>query len=447
MAQSHDPIAARSAACDIVRTLRANAHVALLAGGCVRDELLGLRPTDFDVATSATPQQLRSLFPRTHAVGESFGVMLVAQGDVIVEVATFRSDGAYTDKRRPDSIEFSDAQRDAARRDFTINALFLDPLIGAEALDTNALPGAPVVTHLQSGEGRVIDYVSGLADLRTGILRAVGIADDRLAEDHLRALRGVRFSARLGFAIEPSTAAAIRRHASELAGISRERIGEELRRMLAHPARAQAVTLLHELGLDAPVLTEPALGPRPLPTLIAIGQPPPLVALVHPQPPVPVVLAAWMLDRGLKGHDDAAILRWRKALCLSNDERDQLVGAMRSLDRLKTTWPGASVASQKRLAGAEWFHDALRLLATQDRPLALAIERRYEELARTPSGIAPQPLVTGDDLVAMGLRPGAHFKRILDAVYDAQLEDRLTEKAAGLSMAAKHAQTDAADQS
>lgn len=434
MAHSHDPIAARSAACDIVRTLRSHAHVALLAGGCVRDELLGLRPTDFDVATSATPPQLRSLFPRTHAVGESFGVMLVAQGDVIVEVATFRSDGAYTDKRRPDSIEFSDPQRDTARRDFTINALFLDPLVGEDALDTNALPGAPVVTQLPSGNGRVIDYVRGLADLRTGILRAVGVADDRLTEDHLRALRAVRFAARLGFTIEPSTAAAIRRHASELAGISRERIGEELRRMLAHPARAQAVTLLHELGLDAPVLTEPALGPRALPTLTGIGQPPPLVALTSPEPSVPVALAAWMLDRAIPP-DDVTITRWRKALCLSNDQRDQFASALRGQAKLHTAWSTAGLASQKRLAGATWFHDALRLVAAQHRPLAKSIEERYEALALTPSGIAPQPLITGDDLVAMGLTPGAAFKRILDDVYDAQLEDRITVKSEGLDLA------------
>src|SRR5690606_11510087 len=171
----------------------------------------------------------------------AFGVVLVHLHGCSVEVATFRSEGAYSDARRPDVVHFSDPPTDAARRDFTINALFLDPLASKDSAAV---------------EGHVVDYVGGLADLRAGIVRAVGDPDTRLAEDHLRALRAVRFTARLGFSLDPGTAAAIRRHAMQLRGVSRERIGEEIRRMLTHPTRGAAIELLQELGLDAPVLLE-----------------------------------------------------------------------------------------------------------------------------------------------------------------------------------------------
>jgi poly(A) polymerase len=247
MARAADPIRARAAAEAVVRALRRKGHEAYFAGGCVRDELLGLHPTDFDVATDATPPVVRSLFRGTHEVGEAFGVLLVPQDACVIEVATFRAEGAYSDSRRPDSVRFSTPADDAARRDFTINALFLDPLAPAEAGSGAA--------------GRVIDLVGGLADLRAGVLRAVGDPDARLTEDHLRALRAVRFASRLGFEIEPATASAIARHAAELRGVSRERIGQEVRRMLTHPARARAAAIMQQLGLDAAALNEPAPAP------------------------------------------------------------------------------------------------------------------------------------------------------------------------------------------
>src|SRR5688572_17117161 len=248
MARAADPAQARAAATEIVARLRGSGHAAYFAGGCVRDELLGLHPTDYDVATDAPPQRIRELFPRTAEVGAAFGVMLVhlyraGGGGITVEVATFRAEGPYSDARRPDTVRFSDAPTDAARRDFTINALFLDPL---------AAPDAPAI------EGHVVDYVGGVADLRAGVVRAVGDPHQRLAEDHLRALRAVRFTARLGFALDPATADAVRQHAAELRGVSRERIGEEVRRMMGHPSRARAAELLAQLGLDVPVLEEPA---------------------------------------------------------------------------------------------------------------------------------------------------------------------------------------------
>jgi len=217
---------AREAAAAIVRALRDKGFTAYLAGGCVRDELLGLEPIDFDVATDARPDAVQALFRRTAAVGASFGVVLVKERGVTVEVASFRSDGPYTDKRRPDHVEFSDAEHDAQRRDFTINALFLDPFHGGPALragrasygseSRTTTTGAESRTTESGSESRatesgsesrttsesgVLDFVGGLTDLRAGVVRAVGDPEKRLAEDHLRALRAVRFAARYGFEI------------------------------------------------------------------------------------------------------------------------------------------------------------------------------------------------------------------------------------------------------
>ncbi|QKK09997.1 MAG: CCA tRNA nucleotidyltransferase [Planctomycetota bacterium] len=230
---------ARGTAASIVRRLREAGHVAYFAGGCVRDELLGLDPVDYDVATDARPDAIQAMFRKTAAVGASFGVVLVKEAGGVVEVATFRSDGPYTDNRRPDRVEFADAAHDAERRDFTINALFLDPLAAEDSASIH---------------GHVIDHVGGMADLRARVIRAVGDPERRLAEDHLRALRAVRFAARFGFAIEQGTASAIREHASDLEGVSRERVGDELRRMFLAETRAEAAGLLDELSLDGVVL-------------------------------------------------------------------------------------------------------------------------------------------------------------------------------------------------
>ncbi len=439
MARADDPALARLVACDLVRTLRRAGHSALLAGGCVRDELLGARPTDFDVATSAAPAQVRALFPRTHDVGEAFGVILVRDRAVTIEVATFRADGQYTDRRRPDAVTFSDAQEDAARRDFTINALFLDPLPGEPQ---PPLPGTPLIhEHAHQGAatgGRVIDYVQGLRDLRAGIVRAVGDPEARLQEDHLRALRAVRFTARLGFTLEPATAAAIARHARELAGVSRERIGDEVRRMMAHPRRAAAIALLHELALDGPVVSERACGRRPLTVLSSLPSGATLATC----------LSAWLIDRGFafpatalkalapgtvrldRGHAPGGeqpevlevIRRWREALCLSNDERGALRDTLCGTQAIAQLWSQQGVAGKKRLAATAWFEGALTLLHATDPDLAARVRSEFGALEATPGGVGPEPWVTGDDLVAMGFSPGKAFKRLLDRLYDEQLE-------------------------
>lgn len=460
--------------------------MAYFAGGCVRDELLGLRPEDYDVATDATPERVRVLFPKSQEVGAAFGVMLVRAavpaagsapapapapgsaaagfGDVAaregrvvtIEVATFRSDGEYADKRRPSAVTFSEPRSDAARRDFTINAMFLDPLAGTRTAGVN---GGVV-------GGEVIDFVGGLADLRAGVVRAVGEPEKRLAEDHLRALRAVRFAARFGFEIDEGTAEAIRRHASELAGVSRERIGDELRRFMLSPSRARAARLLGELKLDVPTFggvggtsvwsgsnnlgvrhrrdacaTEGAVaagvGAGRFESLERIGG-----AWARDggeSVPFAVCLGAWAVDFGLRVEDAGAaeelVAAWRGALCLSNEERGELAAVLAGVRMLRSGWAGAAVAVQKRAAAAGWFRGVLALLETIDAEGAERVRERVKELAATASGIGPRAFVLGDDLVAMGMKPGPRFKALLDAVYDAQLEDRVRNPAEARELA------------
>jgi poly(A) polymerase len=229
----------REFATDIVRKLQQAGCTALWAGGCVRDELLGLVPNDYDVATDARPEQVQKLFRRTIAVGAAFGVIEVvgprgADGEFLqVEVATFRSDGAYVDGRRPESVVFSSPQEDAQRRDFTINGMFFDPL-----------------------KGELIDYVGGRRDLEAKVLRAIGDATARFTEDKLRVLRAVRIAARFELAIDPDTLAAGRKIAPEITVVSAERIAEELRKLLVNINRRRGLELLREFELEAVILPE-----------------------------------------------------------------------------------------------------------------------------------------------------------------------------------------------
>lgn len=426
----------RSAARRIVSTLRAAGHVAYFAGGCVRDELLGMNPQDYDIATDAPPERVAELFHNTRAVGRAFGVMLVRMRGATVEVATFREEADYSDNRRPDSVKFSDAEADARRRDFTINALFLDPL---HPQKDRVVSGGRTVTS-----GKVIDFVGGLDDLRQGVIRAVGDPDERLAEDHLRALRGVRFAARLAFRIEEATAAAIARHARELKGVSRERIGDELRRMFDHPSRGRAAEWLHRLGLDGPVLDEPVQGEVALPRVSGLGD------LGEVGVPWAVAgLAAWAADRlavpGLAPTEDRerwdervrdTARSWREGLCLTNDERAAFRGILEGLGLLRWRWAECGVAARKRAAGSGWFGAALAIYRVEDVAGARAIERSVGELARTPSGIAPEPLINGYDLLEAGYSAGPGFARCLELVYDAQLEDRIATRAEAMTLAA-----------
>lgn len=397
---------ARDAAVAIVRRLRDRGFTAYLAGGCVRDELLGQTPKDFDVATDARPDDIRSLFRRTAEVGAAFGVMLVREFGPTIEVATFRADGPYTDKRRPDSVAFADAERDARRRDFTVNALFIDPLA--------------------TGEGRIIDFVDGRRDLTDKTLRAVGDPDRRLGEDHLRALRGVRFAARYGLAIEPGTADAIRRHASRLEGVSRERIGEEMRRMLTHESRGRAARLLHELGLATAVFGEErAYDPAPVHGL-------------GPDASYAATLGALLIGRGswaIDRPDPEVVPKVRRALLLSNTERDALRDALHTLATLRRSWDTLGEAGRKRMASSPGFTDAMSVLVVLDRTRAASVRAEVDRLRARHGGLRPEPYLDGEQLIAMGLTPGPRFASILERVYDAQLEGRVTSAGEAREMA------------
>ncbi|MFP4224174.1 MAG: CCA tRNA nucleotidyltransferase [Phycisphaeraceae bacterium] len=399
----------REAAVSVVRDLREAGYVAYLAGGCVRDDLLGLVPMDYDVATDALPEQVRKILPRSRYVGEHFGVVLAYRGRQAVEVATFRTEWGYSDKRRPDHVEFTDAEHDARRRDFTINGLFADPLeIDAE-----------------TGTDRIIDYVGGRADLEHRLVRAIGDPSERFGEDYLRMLRAVRFAARLGFAIEKRTAAAIRPLAPRLGEISRERIGQEVQAMLEGPRPAEAARLMQALHLDGPALSEDHQEAFPA-----------MLEAVEPEAPYPVKLAAWMFDRYrpdqpveplahfAQAEAGRVVKRWRRALTLSNQQRDDLAGVLALLSEL-VRWDELGVAKRKRLlAGRLWEAGMQLLRALPTDGLRERIEHDAMELLA--EGVAPEPLITGDDLIHMGLEPGPQFGRLLEAVYDAQLEGRVT---------------------
>jgi hypothetical protein len=373
----------------------------------VRDELLGQTPKDFDVATDAAPDHIRVMFRRTAEVGAAFGVMLVREFGPTIEVATFRADGPYTDKRRPDSVTFSDARADAQRRDFTVNALFIDPLA--------------------EGDARVIDFVEGRRDLAERTLRAVGDPDRRLAEDHLRALRGVRFAARYGLAIEAGTAAAIRRHAGALEGVSRERIGEEIRRMFTHDSRGRAAGLLEELGLAAAVLGGSGCAYDGA-----------AMDGLAPEASYAAALMAWLIGRGqwrADAPEPGLVGAVRAALLLSNDERDALRDGLHVLAVLTRGWEGLGEAARKRVASGPGFGDALAVLLATDRDRAAGVHAEVERLRGRFGGLAPEAFVDGEALIAMGLRPGPRFAEILRAVYDAQLEGRVTDAAGARALA------------
>ncbi|MDB5296333.1 MAG: cca [Phycisphaerales bacterium] len=428
----------RADALAVVRRLREAGHVAYFAGGCVRDLLLGREPKDWDVATDAPPPRVRGLFPRTQAVGAAFGVILVRIGRSQVEVATFRSDGRYVDGRRPEEVAFTTADRDAERRDFTINGLFLDPLAAADGPDAEASADAAAADDGRVG-GRVIDFVGGRDDLKAGVIRAIGDPGKRFDEDHLRVLRAVRFAARLGFAVEPTTAAAIRLHAPQLARISPERVAEELRAMLPPPTRPAAWRMLVDLGLAAVVFRFVAAPPAAA-AGTGTGRVDDVFAFLDPGDPVPFPLALaaaalqWLRHVHAAGADVRRHLTkpavagivggLRKALRPSNEEADAVEGTLHGLAVLAADEP-PGVAGLKRFLARPTAGTSRRLLVALaaagavDAERAAVIEARLAELAQTD--FAPPPLVTGDDLTAAGASPGPAFKRMLDAAYDAQL--------------------------
>ncbi|MAE59992.1 MAG: metal-dependent phosphohydrolase [Planctomycetaceae bacterium] len=413
---------ARDAAAQIVRVLQDAGYVAYFAGGCVRDMLLGQDAADYDVATDAHPEQVLEQFRSARLVGEAFGVALVRMYRHDVEVATFRIESGYVDGRHPDHVAYSDAEHDAQRRDFTINGMFYDPVADA-----------------------VHDYVSGQLDLERKVIRAIGDPGQRFADDYLRLLRAVRFSARLRFEIEAATAAAIEAHASMLDRISRERIGMEIEMMMSNASRARAAEMLQRFGLDGPTLNESTLA-GDLACLSALDD----------SADYPSALAGWLVDRHLcpgEASDVAGLIdalrgmksvqlarRWRAALVLSNEQRQALAGLLKQLP-VALDWENLNVAQRKRLlARDDWaaLHGLRRAVERRQggpRRDEAAMERQIESLVA--EGVAPAPLLSGHDLINAGFEPGPAFKRLLEQVYDAQLMGEVRDVAAATALARK----------
>ncbi|MCA9247793.1 MAG: CCA tRNA nucleotidyltransferase [Planctomycetales bacterium] len=404
-----DPADQRAFALEVAETLRAAGYEALWAGGCVRDQLLGRTPKDYDVATNAQPQTIRQVFgrERTIAVGAAFGVIAVVGPKTagLVEVTTFREDAQYSDGRRPDSVTFSTAEHDAQRRDFTINGLFYDPLAQ-----------------------RVIDYVGGQEDLRGQTVRAIGDARRRFSEDKLRLLRAVRFAATFQFSIEAETLAAVGEMAAELPVVSPERIAAEMRRMLVDGHRVRAVELLAETGLMPVIAPEIAAiyangweKSAWEETLAAAGR------LACPD--FPLALAA-LCHRLAPADIHTLARRWK----LSNHERELAAWLVEQLPTVRRAaelpWPVL-----QRLLIAVHIEPLLELLEAVEGEAHAGLRLCRERLAWPIAKLNPPPLVTGDDLIAHGLPPGKNFRTILDQVRDAQLEGKLTTQAEALALA------------
>jgi poly(A) polymerase len=415
----------------ICDTLRRNGYEALLVGGCVRDLLLGRAPADYDVATDARPEQVMTLFPEGVAVGAQFGVILIPRDGLKVEVATFRSDVGYSDGRHPDRVVYSKtAQEDVQRRDFTINGLLM-----------------------RHDTGEVLDFVGGQEDLKAKVIRAIGEPDRRFTEDKLRMMRAVRFAARFEFEIEAETFRAIRRHVKEIGQVSPERMREELTKMLTEGAARRAFELLDQTWLLQQVLPEigamkgvqqpPQYHPEGdvwIHTLLMLdglpaGTSPTLAwgVLLHDvgKPPTfrPVSETG---DRiRFDGHVDVGV-RMAEEICrrlrFSNEDTVQILALVNHHMRFKDA-ESMRASTLKRFVRLPHFDEHLAL----HRLDCLSSNRHLETyqfvqrfIAETPQEqVRPERLLTGDDLQAMGLRPGPVFSRILQALEDAQLEGEI----------------------
>jgi poly(A) polymerase len=439
----------RDFAISIIETLRRQGFQAYLVGGCVRDLLLKREPADYDVATSARPAQVMEIFPETYAVGAQFGVVLVplpeeqrTSGDEValpkaqaVEVATFRSDLGYSDGRRPDEVRFSeDPREDVARRDFTINGMMLDPV-----------------------SGEVLDFVGGRKDLDAGIIRAIGDPERRFAEDKLRMLRAVRFAARFEYAIETETLAAIQGLAHEIQVVSRERVRDELTKMLTEGHARRAFLLLDESGLLKEVLPE-------ISAMKGVEQP----AEFHPEgdvfvhtllllenlpDPCPPTLAwgALLHDVGkpatfrvapdrirFDGHVDVGV-KIAEEICerlrFSNHDAARVIALVDNHMRFGHVRRMKESTLKKflRLPGFDEhlaLHRADSLGSHRNLSTYEFIREKLAEIP--PEKIRPLALVSGDDLIAAGYAPGPRFREMLEAVEDAQLEGRLLSRDAAL---------------
>jgi tRNA nucleotidyltransferase/poly(A) polymerase len=431
--QRYDVHVGATPAVQIAWELRARGFQAWLVGGCVRDLILGREPKDYDIATDATPGQLIEMFPDAQLVGAQFGVILVDG----IEVATFRSDHAYDDGRRPVDVTFeTDARKDVLRRDFTLNALLLDP---------------DALTSPDSLESKVVDTVGGLDDLRNGIIRAIGNPNQRFEEDHLRMLRAVRFAARFGFEIEPRTLAAIQKQHSRITRVSPERIREELVRILIEGAARRGLELLDASGLLADILPEVA-------ALKGVQQPPEyhpegdvwthtLLMLDGLQSPTPTLALGVLLhDIGKPGtfriaerirFDGHVELGEKIArdilnrLRFSNADIEQVIALIANHMRFSHVHQ-MKESTLKRMLRLDRFEEHLELHRQDCLSSHGGLDNyefaksKFEE--SPPEELRPPRLLTGHDLIQSGYKPGPDFSRMLEAAEDAQLESRIRTK-------------------
>jgi poly(A) polymerase len=413
---------------EIVARLRENGHIAYFAGGCVRDIVRGETPKDFDVATDAKPEIVQKLFPRTYAVGAHFGVILVVENGFQFEVATFRSDDAYIDGRHPSAVHFSSPEEDAKRRDFTINGMFYDPV--AE---------------------KVFDFVGGRADIEAKLVRAIGDPAQRFAEDRLRMLRAVRFAMVLDYKIDNETWDALVANAASINQISAERIREELVRIFLSPKRTRGWDLLDSSGLMRAILPEidamkGCKQPEQFHPEGDVFQHTRLMLQFLPEKvSVPLVFSVLLHDVAkprtatvdetgrirFNAHDRIGAVMTEeimRRLRFAGAEIDATVEMVRQHMVFKDV-PKMRVAKLKRFMARPTFDDELELHRVDCEGSHRMLDnyefllRKREEFASEP--IIPPPLVRGDDLIALGLKPGPKFGGILEAVETRQLEGTL----------------------
>ena len=443
----------KKTAIDIVKRLRERGPSALFAGGCVRDMLMDSGPEDYDIATDARPGDIMKIFKRTVPVGVQFGVVLVIENDLEFEVATFRSDGTYTDGRHPDSVTFCDAKGDALRRDFTINGMFYDPL-----------------------NDKTFDYVGGKDDLESGLIRAIGDPVERFNEDRLRMIRAVRFACRFDYKIEDQTAEAIKKFYDKVLSVSAERIREELEKILTDPNPHKGIKMLDDLNILNEILPE-------VTAMKGVKQP----ENFHPEGDVfthtlltlselaktrsakisnnkdqskVLAMAVLLHDIGkpvtfeiadrirFNNHDNVGAKMAGKIcerLRMSNAEKERIMWLVKMHLYLRHA-KEMRISKLKRL----FAHDGYPELAELYKVDSLAstcnlddynfCQEMYEELGEEE--IKPEPLITGHDLIALGLSPGPNFSKILETIKDEQLEEKLTAKKQAIKRAKELAKLD-----
>ncbi|HLG42269.1 MAG TPA: CCA tRNA nucleotidyltransferase [Planctomycetota bacterium] len=428
----------RETAIGVLKRLRQAGFESYFAGGCVRDRLLGKDPQDYDIATRAPPEEVERLFGKTVLVGKAFGVVKVLVDGVEVEVATFRAEGPYGDGRHPDWVKFSSAKEDVLRRDFTVNGMLEDPVAG-----------------------QILDFVGGQADLKVGILRSIGDPAARFEEDKLRMLRAVRFEAQLGFAIEPETFDAVRALAPKLALVSRERVRDELRKILAGGRRASGLRRLIESGLMTQILPEiTAMAGVPQPkewhpegdvlvhTLLAMEKleaPSFEVAmgtLLHDVGKPPTLQMDGERPRFNQHERIGAEMAERicQRLRLSNEETQTVVYIVAGHMKFKDVAQMRDSTlrrflSEPHFAALKEAHRADVLASNGDLSALEFIKKKSVEFEK--EGLRPEPLLRGRDLLGLGLKPGPHFAEILQAVEDLQLEGRLRTREEAIEHARK----------